>query len=107
MIRSGTWPARWCRSARHQPFRHRRKLGTLQPRPQPLEDGETQAVARRCTGVVKLAAHVSETAARNGRAPGIYGTASPRPRGTQQPSRAQLHALVDSPLVQRSLRRDT
>jgi hypothetical protein len=33
VIRSGTWPARWCRSARHQPFRHRRKLGTLQPQP--------------------------------------------------------------------------
>ena len=32
-IRSGTWPARWCRSACHQPFRHRRTLGTLQPQP--------------------------------------------------------------------------
>jgi len=32
-------------------------------------------------------------AARDGRAPGICCTTSPRPRGTQQPSRAQLHAL--------------
>jgi hypothetical protein len=81
VIRSGTWPARWCRSARHQPFWHRRTLGTLQPQsPQPLGDGATQAVARRCTGVVKLAAHVSETAARNGRAPCIHSMASPRKR---------------------------
>jgi hypothetical protein len=60
-IRSGTWPARWCRSTRHQSLRHRRTLGTLQPQPTASwrwRDTSGRAPLHR--RVVKLAAHCYE-----------------------------------------------
>ena len=60
-IRSGTWPARWCRSACHQPLRPRRTLGTLQPQPAASwrwRDTSGRAPLHR--RVVKFAAHCRE-----------------------------------------------
>ena len=60
-IRSGTWPARWYRSACHQPLRPRRTLGTLQPQPTASwrwRDTSGRAPLHR--RVVKFAAHCRE-----------------------------------------------
>ena len=98
-IRSGTWPARWCRSACHQPLRPRRTLGTLQPQLTASwrwrDTKRSRAAAPAWLSSRHIAASTecaASTGARRGRA-AAHGRAPLKLTQIQTRDRRTLHAL--------------